>query len=37
LAARNENPKRYVWKAKGEEILKKIQRAKQVLQTVYTS
>jgi transposase len=31
LAARNETPKRYVWKAKGEEILKKIQRAKQAL------
>jgi len=37
LAARNENPKRYIWKAKGEEILKKIQRAKQALQTVSTS
>jgi len=37
LAARNENPKRYVWKAKGEEILRKIQRAKQALQTVSTS
>jgi transposase len=32
LAARNETPKRYVWKAKGEEILKKIQRAKQALE-----
>jgi transposase len=37
LAARNENPKRYVWKAKGEEILKKIQRAKQALESVITS
>lgn len=37
MAARNENPKRYVWKAKGEEILKKIQRAKQALQVVSTS
>jgi transposase len=37
LAARNENPKRYVWKAKGEEILKKIQRAKQVLEAISTS
>jgi len=37
LAARNENPKRYVWKAKGEEILKKIQRAKQALESVSTS
>jgi transposase len=37
LAARNDNPKRYVWKAKGEEILKKIQRARQALESVYTS
>ena len=37
LTARNENPKRYVWKAKGEEILKKIQRAKQALESVTTS
>ena len=37
LAARNESPKRYVWKAKGEEILKKIQRAKQTLQSITTS
>jgi hypothetical protein len=29
LAARNENPKRYVWRATGEEILRKIARAKQ--------
>ena len=29
LADRNLNPKRYVWKAKGEEILAKIQRAKE--------
>ena len=28
LAERNLSPKRYVWKAKGEEILAKIQRAK---------
>ena len=34
LVARNEKPKRYVWKAKGEEILKKIQRAKQALEAV---
>ena len=26
LAARNENPKRYVWRAKGEEILRKIRK-----------
>lgn len=31
LAARNENPKRYVWRAKGEEILRKIARAKEAL------
>ncbi|MBA3974406.1 MAG: hypothetical protein C0504_09340 [Candidatus Solibacter sp.] len=37
LAARNETPKRYAWKAKGEEILKKIQRAKQALRSVTTS
>lgn len=37
LAARNSNPKRYVWKAKGEDILKKIQRARQALSSVITS
>ncbi len=31
LAARNENPRRYVWKAKGEEILRKINAARQAL------
>ncbi len=31
LADRNANPKRYVWRAKGEEILKKIAKAKDVL------
>jgi len=31
LAERNANPTRYVWKAKGEEILRKIHGAKQVL------
>src|SRR6202040_3674600 len=31
LAARNENPRRYVWKAKGEDILRKINTARQVL------
>ena len=31
LGARNENPKRYVWRAKGEEILRKIARAKEAL------
>jgi transposase len=34
LALRNEEPKRYLWKAKGEEILAKIQRARQALATV---
>jgi transposase len=37
LAARNDNPKRYVWRAKGEVILKKIQRAKDALVPVPTS
>jgi DNA-binding XRE family transcriptional regulator/transposase len=32
LAERNLQPKRYVWKAKGEEILAKIQRARQILE-----
>jgi len=32
LADRNLNPKPYTWKAKGEEILRKIQRAKQALE-----
>lgn len=31
LAARNENPKPYRWKAKGEEILAKIERARTAL------
>jgi hypothetical protein len=31
LAARNQNPLRYVWKAKGEEILRKINAARQAL------
>src|SRR5437762_3235677 len=31
LAARNDNPRRYVWKAKGEEILRKIDAARQAL------
>jgi transposase len=37
LAVRNEEPKRYVWRAKGEEILRKIERAKAVLQRIITS
>src|SRR2546428_10130804 len=32
LAERNLQPKRYVWKAKGEEILAKIQRAREILE-----
>lgn len=31
LAARNEKPKRYVWKAKGGEILRKIQHAREIM------
>ena len=31
LAARNENPRRYVWKAKGENILRKINAARRAL------
>ncbi|MDQ5863082.1 MAG: IS630 family transposase [Actinomycetota bacterium] len=31
LAERNANPTRYIWKAKGEDILRKIHRARQVL------
>jgi transposase len=37
LADRNENPKRYVWRAKGEDILRKIQRAKEALNRVINS
>ena len=39
LADRNQNPKRYVWKAKGEDILRKIHKARQAQaqQTVITS
>ena len=32
LADRNANPKRYVWRAKGEDILRKIAKAKEALQ-----
>src|SRR5438045_6408421 len=31
LAARNQNPQRYVWKAKGEDILRKIDAVRQAL------
>ena len=31
LADRNQNPKRYVWNARGEEILRKIQRARNAM------
>ena len=37
LAQRNLNPKPYKWKAKGEDILRKIQHAKQVLETQQTN
>lgn len=33
LAERNCNPKRYVWRAEGVQILRKIQRARQALET----
>jgi len=35
LAARNRDPKRYVWKAKGVEILEKIEKAKIALAASY--
>jgi hypothetical protein len=31
LAVRNDNPRRYVWKAKGEDILRKIDAARRAL------
>jgi hypothetical protein len=31
LTVRNDNPRRYVWKAKGEDILRKIDAARRVL------
>jgi transposase len=37
LAVRNEEPKRYVWRAKGEDILRKIEKAKAVLEKVINS
>jgi transposase len=37
LAVRNEEPKRYVWRAKGEDILRKIEKAKEVLNRVINS
>jgi len=37
LAVRNQEPKRYVWRAKGEDILRKIERAKAVLQRIINS
>jgi hypothetical protein len=33
LTARNDNPRRYVWKAKGEDILRKIDAARRGLNT----
>ena len=37
LAVRNEQPKRYVWRATGEDILRKIEKAKTVLAQVINS
>jgi hypothetical protein len=37
LAVRNEEPKRYVWRAKGEDILRRIEKAKAVLNRVINS
>lgn len=37
LAVRNEAPKRYVWRAKGEDILRKIEKAKAALSRVINS
>ncbi len=37
LALRNEEPKRYVWRAKGEDILRKIEKAKAALARVIAS
>lgn len=37
LAVRNEEPKRYVWRAKGEDILRKIEKAKAALAAVINS
>ena len=37
LADRNDHPKRYVWRAKGEAILKKIVKAKEALQKILQS
>ncbi len=37
LAERNDNPKRYVWRAKGEEILRKIQRAREAISAPTTA
>ena len=37
LAERDLRPKRYVWKSKGEEILKKIQRARDALASSVSS
>ena len=37
LAVRNQEPKRYVWRAKGEDILRKIEKAKAVLDRIINS
>jgi len=37
LAVRNEELKRYVWRAKGKDILRKIEKAKAVLDRIINS
>ena len=37
LAVRNKQPKHYVWRAKGEDILRKIERARAVLNRIINS
>jgi hypothetical protein len=37
LAARNKEPERYIWRAKGEGILRKIKKARAVLQSIMNS
>lgn len=37
LAARNENLRRYIWRGKGEEILRKLVRAREALAGVINS
>jgi hypothetical protein len=37
LEVRNQEPKRYIWRAKGEDILRKIEKARAVLNLVIKS